>query len=314
MNNPQSKKIKHILIIAGILFSLQCLVFFIPKASGRLCVLIDKASHTLKIKAGESLNFPVSLGIDPVSPKYRRGDGATPEGLYYITYMKNKSRFHKFIGISYPNIVDAWLGVRSGILGRQDQKRIVEAVLHKATPPQDTSLGGGIGIHGGGVMRKIQGRENKDWTQGCIAMDDEDIDRIFSLCRLGTPVIIYNSKAGFFDMMRPFAYPVDLCDTGREHVSSIGLLTKFGPVLLTLRESNDYNRAIMISIYGQGIDHLPTCEIIDQNGDGDLGFRDKTIGSLGKIRGEDIYNIVKREIVKALSMGKIRVETTGWSP
>ncbi len=290
------------------MFCLQCLIFFAPAPCLGLCILIDKATHTLRVQASKDLKFPVSLGIDPVSPKRHRGDGATPEGLYYITYMKKKSRFYKFIGISYPNIIDAWLGKRAGIIGIRDQQRIIQAISRRTTPPQDTPLGGEIGIHGGGVRRDTQGVAGIDWTQGCIAMEDRDIDRLFPLCKPGMPVIIYNSKAAFFDMMRPFAYPVDLCDKGQEHVSRLGFITSFGPSLLTLKESDDFNRAIRITVYGRGTDHPPTCEIIDRNGDGKTDFRDKIIGKLDGISAQKTYGVMKKEMVRALSKGKIK----GW--
>ncbi len=260
------------------------------------------------------LSFPVSLGIDPISPKRRQGDGATPEGLYYITYLKDKSRFHKFIGISYPNAVDAWLGRRAGIITLQEEKKILETIQKRGAPPQDTLLGGGIGIHGGGVIRKRSEKEVRDWTEGCIAMDNQAIDRLFELCRPGTQVIIYNSKASFFDMMRPFAYPVDLCDTGKEYSSNIGFVTNFGPILLNLKEWDNYGRSVRILVFAKGVHHPPTCEVLDRNGDGKMGFKDQVKGGLPGIRSKEIYRTLQNEIVKALSQGRIRVETTGWSP
>ncbi len=280
-----------------------------------MCIVIDKAAHRLETRGTVELEYPVSLGIDPVSPKRRRSDGATPEGLYYITYLKDKSRFHKFLGISYPNAVDAWHGLRSGLISPDEERRILKAVHDTSIPPQDTALGGGIGIHGGGVIQNKNGKEVRDWTEGCIALDDRAVDTLFELCRPGTLVIIYNSKANFFDMIRPFAYPVDPCDAARgEYYAGAGFQTSLGTVLLTIKEWDGYARSIRLSVFGHGVDHPPTCEILDRNGDGKMGYKDHVEGRIPGIPGDRAYSAVQEAVVRALSQGRIKTDITGWSP
>ena len=76
-------------------------------------VVIDKAKKNLVLfKNGRQVaQLPAAFGIDPDSDKYKKLDGTTPEGLYFITNKKHESRFHRFLGISYPNLANAAKGL-----------------------------------------------------------------------------------------------------------------------------------------------------------------------------------------------------------
>lgn len=125
---------------------------------------------------------PVALGFEPEADKQREGDGATPEGRFYICVKNPRSRYYLSLGLSYPGIEDAQRGLRDGLISRRDHDRIVNAIRRGAIPPWDTNLGGEIFIHGRGA--------GSDWTAGCIALADHHIDELFEITPLGTEVVI----------------------------------------------------------------------------------------------------------------------------
>jgi murein L,D-transpeptidase YafK len=94
----------------------------------------------------------------------------------------NKSAFYLSLGISYPNIEDAERGLRDGLISRAQRDAIVKAIGKKATPPQNTALGGDIFIHGNG--------SSSDWTWGCVALENEEMKELFDVVPAGTPVTI----------------------------------------------------------------------------------------------------------------------------
>nr|HDN00096.1 murein L,D-transpeptidase [Deltaproteobacteria bacterium] len=277
-------------------------------------VVIDKGLHRLYLyrdgKVVES--FAVSLGVDSISPKSRRGDKATPEGCYYVIYKKNNSRFYKFLGLSYPNKVDAWLGLRKGLISLSEYRIIVNAISTRDLPSVCTSLGSGIGIHGGGVYRKRGKSMMRDWTEGCIAVNNQDMDIIYSFNDVGDIVIILNSRHHFFDMMRPFANPLyidQISERGRKgkrYISELSLVTVFGQAILRLKEGTDYSRSIEILLFGDGISRPPSYMVFDRNADGKLGFGDKQTGSLDIAKKkQNSYSRLLEEFKKALMKGRL---------
>lgn len=113
--------------------------------------------------------YKISLGRQPIGDKEFEGDKKTPEGLYFINDKNPKSGYHKNLGISYPDEDDI-----------ENAKR-----LGKPT-------GGGIKIHG---LRNGTGCIGKfhrwfDWTLGCIAVTDEEIDELYYTVKVGTKIEI----------------------------------------------------------------------------------------------------------------------------
>jgi hypothetical protein len=279
-------------------------------------VVIDKGIHRMFLYKDSKVieSYTVSLGIDSLSPKRRRGDKSTPEGCYYVTCKKSESKFYKFLGLSYPNNVDAWLGLRKRLVSSREYRSIANAISAGSSPPACTSLGSGIGIHGGGVYRNSGKNMVRDWTEGCIAVNNQDMDVIYSFCDVGDMVIILNSKHQFFDMMRPFGTPLVIDQTsepggkGGKYLSEIGLVTVFGQVLLRLREGNDYSRSIEILLFGKGTSRPPSYVVFDRNADGKLGFGDKQTGSLGTAKKkQNSYSRLLAELKKALGKGRLLV-------
>lgn len=121
------------------------------------------------------------LGFAPFGHKQREGDGRTPEGEYYLCSRNDASRFHRFLGLSYPAPRDASTALAEGRIGAATAARVMR-VRSPFRPPWDTPLGGAVGIHGGGA--------GYDWTLGCIAVGDAYIDEIWVACPNGTRVTI----------------------------------------------------------------------------------------------------------------------------
>ena len=147
-------------------------------------IIVYKAERQLQFYDGEKLlkTYPIALGLNPLDDKRKEGDGCTPEGDFYICTKNDQSRFHLFLGLSYPNEEDAERGLRTGLISKEEHDRILQAQAPRQRPPWDTRLGGEIGIHGGGA--------DAHWTQGGIALENKDIEELFLITPLGTPVKI----------------------------------------------------------------------------------------------------------------------------
>jgi murein L,D-transpeptidase YafK len=135
-------------------------------------VVVYKAERILQLKrAGRVLRtFPIALGREPTGPKLQEGDGRTPEGVYTLDWRNPDSQFYRAIHISYP---------------RQGRS---EHAMRWGVPP-----GGHIMLHGlpNGVSAERVGHPRRDWTEGCIALTNEEIDEIWARVEDGTTIIIY---------------------------------------------------------------------------------------------------------------------------
>jgi murein L,D-transpeptidase YafK len=134
-------------------------------------------------------SFRVALGRRPIGPKRHSGDQRTPEGQYRVSGPARASRFHLFIPIDYPSLEDARRGLRMGTIGQASFDAIAAARNAGEPPPQDTSLGGAIGLHGEGADWRGQS-PLADWTFGCIALPDADIEYLAERVHTGTEVWI----------------------------------------------------------------------------------------------------------------------------
>ena len=136
-------------------------------------VVITKHAKSLVLFDGdeEVLRLSVVIGKNP-GDKRREGDLATPEGEFYICCKNPDSKYHRFVGLSYPNLEDAERGLHDKLITPAEFDEIREAIAQKKCPPWKTPLGGEIGLHGP--------CPNVTWTHGCIAMDVEQVERLFS--------------------------------------------------------------------------------------------------------------------------------------
>jgi murein L,D-transpeptidase YafK len=134
-------------------------------------VLVFKKQRVLELMDhGKTLKtYKVALGGEPVGPKVQQGDHRTPEGIYVLDHRNVRSQFYKSIHISYPNAKD----------------RTHAAKLHVST-------GGDIFLHGlpNGYGWIGSGHRAKDWTDGCIAVTNEEMDEIWRIVPDSTPIEI----------------------------------------------------------------------------------------------------------------------------
>ena len=130
-------------------------------------VVVSKKERTLELLSQGKVikTYKVALGGDPVGPKTRQGDHKTPEGVYVLDFRNAHSQFYKSIHISYPDGHDRALAHQSGV-----------------------SPGGDVFVHGlpNGFGAIGAAHRLKDWTDGCIAVTDEEMDQIWKAVPDGT--------------------------------------------------------------------------------------------------------------------------------
>lgn len=159
--------------------------FFIhsDETAGVAKLTVYKSARCLELSCGGRIVARVRAALGRgAGPKRAEGDGRTPEGVYAVCVRNEKSKYHLSLFISYPNGEDAKRGLEAGLIGAADCERIAAADRQGIRPPWDTPLGGEIMIHGGGSHR--------DWTAGCIALDDGDMDFVWKHAGIGTVVEI----------------------------------------------------------------------------------------------------------------------------
>lgn len=162
-------------------------------AQDALRITVWKKRHRLEVLRGGRVvhSFHVSLGIDPVGPKETRGDGKTPVGTYIVYDKRPSERFRWFLALNYPHIEDANRAFAAGRISADTWADIWLADKMHETPPWDTPLGGFVGIHGTGAERKkAKQRQVSDWTDGCVALSDSDMDELYVMTPIGTEVQI----------------------------------------------------------------------------------------------------------------------------
>lgn len=135
-------------------------------------IIVYKSKREMLVYNGDKLlkTYKISLGNTPIGHKQFEGDGKTPEGIYTINDKNPNSAYHKNLGVSYPNEADI-----------------------EYAKSFNKSAGGDIKIHGLknglGYIGKLH--LNSDWTLGCIAVTNEEIDELFEYVKIGSPIEIY---------------------------------------------------------------------------------------------------------------------------
>lgn len=163
-----------------------------PRYPDELWVLVDDREASLSLYRGEARlehYAPISLGRGGAKPQRVRGDRATPLGEFRVNRFNRHSKFHIFVGLDYPTPTHARLALASGLYSQQDYDDYFSYYRRHGSPPQDTVLGGYIGIHGVGVGDpEIHRRFH--WTDGCVAVTDRQVERLSSIIDIGTRVVI----------------------------------------------------------------------------------------------------------------------------
>lgn len=178
------------LALCGVL-ALFLAVHAVAAEDAELQIEIWKSQHRMEVRHGAQIlrEFDVAFGLAPDGTKQRRGDKRTPVGDYYVTEKHRSGRFHRFLGISYPNIDDADRAYDAGLISAAEWARVFVAIAAGGESAQGTELGGRIGIHGYGPRSYIP---TLDWTDGCVAVSNEDAEYLYSTVPVGTLVRIHD--------------------------------------------------------------------------------------------------------------------------
>lgn len=154
-----------------------------------LRVEVHKGRRILELFSGDKkiIAYRIGLGPSPAGRKLAKGDGKTPEGSYFVID-KNDSGFlpnqigSRYIKINYPNVSDADAALKAKRISKRTYRWIASFNNNKLLPPQNTTLGGGLGIHAAYGA-------NTD-TKGCIGLNEKDLVEVFDVLKVGTPVTI----------------------------------------------------------------------------------------------------------------------------
>ena len=153
------------------------------KKSRDYSIIIDKFSRKcfVYLSGSKKYEFEAELGRNWVGDKRERGDLATPEGMYKITqkFDGSKTKYYKALLLDYPN--------------EEDKEKFRSEIQHGSLPAS-AKIGGLIEIHG-------NGGKGIDWTEGCIALTDTEMDVIFKIAKVGTPVTIIGSMVDLKDVV-----------------------------------------------------------------------------------------------------------------
>jgi L,D-peptidoglycan transpeptidase YkuD (ErfK/YbiS/YcfS/YnhG family) len=146
------------------------------RRTGETAIVVDKQGHTLEVYDGGRLvkTYAAELGTNWTADKSRSGDAATPEGRYKVLEKKGsgQSIYHKALLLDYPNAED---------------RAAFERAKRRGDVPRNSTPGGLIEIHG-------EGGKGRDWTRGCVAVSNVDMDEVFRHAKVGTPVTIVGSN------------------------------------------------------------------------------------------------------------------------
>ncbi|WP_430738351.1 L,D-transpeptidase family protein [Psychrobacter sp. VH5] len=134
-------------------------------------VYVDKSERVLKLLSGDRVikTYHIALGDSPVGHKRQEGDERTPTGSYVLDYKNENSSYYRSIHVSYPNAADKAQAKKRGV-----------------------SAGGDIMIHGqkNGLGHLAAITQQRDWTDGCIAVTNDEMDEIMALVAIDTPIEI----------------------------------------------------------------------------------------------------------------------------
>ena len=156
----------------------------LKKSELNLQILIKKRSRKLILLHQDLVvaTYPIALGKMPIGIKLNGTDNKTPEGDYKICKKDENWKYHLFLQLNYPGTDDAKRGAVQQLIMPSEEKAIEEAWKNNKIPPQNTAMGGPIGIQGFGA--------ESNWTNGSIAMHNIHIEELYWNISTGTPVAI----------------------------------------------------------------------------------------------------------------------------
>jgi murein L,D-transpeptidase YafK len=144
-------------------------------------IIVDKSLYRLFLVERGKVHsiYPIELGWDTLQDKVMQGDGRTPEGIFKVLVKKDEGQthYHKAFLIDYPT---------------KRHRNVYERLRRAGSIPIDKDIGGDIEVHGSGTGWPGNSG-GKNWTAGCIALSDRDMDALFAYVRQGTSIVIVGS-------------------------------------------------------------------------------------------------------------------------
>lgn len=183
----------------GMLLSFLCVAWLcvvgggVAFAAAEPWVVVDTQQRTLTVlteqgKILEHLPY-VSIGRGGASKDRVHGDRKTPLGTFHVAWINPESRFSLFFGLGFPTVEHADRSYLNRIIDRTTYHDLLDAALDQRIPPQNTPLGGRIGIHGlGNKDQRFHYTDN--WTDGCVAVTNQEIKKLARWIHIGTKVVI----------------------------------------------------------------------------------------------------------------------------
>jgi murein L,D-transpeptidase YafK len=140
-------------------------------------IIIDKSDYELQVydQKGWYATYPVVFGNSTLADKKMEGDRCTPEGTFKIVSKRPHEKWHRFMGLNYPT---------------QESLQKFKERKERGEIPKNASPGGGIGIHGTWPHDEFMIDRYKNWTNGCVALKNEDMAEVYGFITVGTEVTI----------------------------------------------------------------------------------------------------------------------------
>lgn len=186
-NRRSSSLLLPVALLAGLLLASRF------ASAGEVWVGVDTGKRTLFVFDGGQILQAfknISVGRNGVTPEKSAHDHKTPLGTYHVRRINHASRFHLFFALDYPTPEQAVTAFQSHRINAAQMEAIYQAHRRGEEPSFSTPLGGAIGIHGlGDGDPRIHRYFN--WTDGCIALTNEQVDELATWVRAGTRVVIY---------------------------------------------------------------------------------------------------------------------------
>ncbi len=169
------------------------LFFNLSVNANDIWVDVDTSEYTLTVMKGEAVQMEfdnISIGRFGTTYSKIKNDNKTPLGQFRIGWINNESRYYRFFGLDYPNRETAQRAYIENRITKETWHSILKATNAEQSPPQHTPLGGYIGIHGIG-NGDLEVHNLFNWTNGCIALTNEQIDQLSQWLEPGVMIKIH---------------------------------------------------------------------------------------------------------------------------
>lgn len=176
------------------------ILWFVLAAGGRSAVaqgndswiLVDTRKMTLSVLEGDTVQRTykkMSIGRAGTTTDKKQGDDKTPLGEFHLVRIAPKTPFHRFFGLDYPTVGHAERALQAGTIDQGHYAAIRQAFQAGDIPPQETPLGGYLGIHGVGKGDPAI-HADFNWTHGCIGLTNQQIDDLSNWIHIGMRVVV----------------------------------------------------------------------------------------------------------------------------